>query len=87
MAISVIISINEDIVQIHNNEDVKFLSKDLVDVFLEACWCICLIKKHHLVLKVAISSFKRCFLLVSFANFYLMICTGKVKLDELSNPS
>ena len=41
MIISIIINVNEDVVQIHNNENVKLFSKDLVNVFLEACWCFC----------------------------------------------
>ena len=38
--IFVIISVDEDVVQIHNDKDVKLLSKDLVDISLEACWCV-----------------------------------------------
>ena len=36
MAISIIISINENAVQIYNDENIKFFSKDLVDISLEA---------------------------------------------------
>ena len=38
VSISVIISVDQDVIQIHNDEDVKLLRKDLVDVPLEACW-------------------------------------------------
>ena len=39
--ISVIISVDQNVIQIHNDENVKLLGKDLVDVSLEACWCVC----------------------------------------------
>ena len=35
---SVIISVDEDIVQINDDKDVQLFSKDLVDVSLEAGW-------------------------------------------------
>ena len=38
VSISVIISVDQDVIQIHNDEDVELLRKDLVDVPLEACW-------------------------------------------------
>ena len=38
VSISVIISVNENVVQIHDDKDVKLFSKDLVDVSLEAGW-------------------------------------------------
>ena len=37
MTISIIINIDKDVIQIKNNESVEFLSKNLVDVSLEAC--------------------------------------------------
>ena len=40
VSIFVIISVDEDVVQIYNDEDVKLFSKDLVNVFLEASWCV-----------------------------------------------
>ena len=38
MSISVIINVNQDIIQVHNDEDVKLFRKDLVDIPLKACW-------------------------------------------------
>ena len=37
MTIFIIIYIDEDIIQINNNKDVKVFSKNLVDISLEAC--------------------------------------------------
>ena len=87
MTIPVIISVNEDDIQIHNDENVKLLSKNLVDVFLEACWCVRQTKRHHLILKVVISSPERGIPLVPLADSYLMVGTGEVKLSELFGSS
>ena len=82
MTISIIISINKDVVQIHDDEDVKFLCKDLVDKLLEACKCVRQPKEHHLIFEVTVSSFEHGLLLVPFANSHLMVCTGKVELGN-----
>ena len=87
MTISVIISVDGDVVQIHNDENVKLLSKDLVDKSLEACRCVCEPERHHLILKVAVLSPERGLLLISFADSHLMVCTSKVKLGKLPSPS
>ena len=86
MAISIIISINGDVVQIHNNENVKLFGKDLIDVFLEACCCVCWPEKHYLVLKVTVLSFEHGLLFVLFADSYLMVCTGQVELGKPTSP-
>ena len=36
VSISVIINVDEDVIQIYDDKDIKFFSKDLVDVSLEA---------------------------------------------------
>ena len=41
VSISIIISVDQNVIQIYNDKDVKLLGKDLVDVSLEACWCVC----------------------------------------------
>ena len=37
---SLILSVDEDVIQIHDDKDIKLLCQDLVDVTLEACWGI-----------------------------------------------
>ena len=41
MTISIIINVDEDVIQIYNDKYIKLLSNDLVNVSLEACWCVC----------------------------------------------
>lgn len=86
MAISFFISIDKNIVQIHNDKIIELHGKNLINVFLEACRCIHQSKKYHLVLKVAKPSLESRFLFFSFANSHPIVCTGKIKLDELLSP-
>ena len=37
MTISVIISVGKDVIWVYNDENVKLLRKDLIDIFLKAC--------------------------------------------------
>ena len=37
---SLILIVDEDVIQIHDDKDIAFLRQDLVDVTLEACWGI-----------------------------------------------
>ena len=82
MAICIIISVDEDIVQIQNNKDIKLFSKDFINIFLEACWHVCQSERHYLVLKVAVSSPERGFLFVSFADSHSIVYTGKIELGK-----
>lgn len=50
MTISVIISGDEDIILIYNDKDIKLLNKNLVDIFLKACWYFYQSKRYQLVL-------------------------------------
>ena len=85
--LSVIISVDEDVISIQSKKNIELLSKDFDDKFLEACRYVCSLKKYHLVLKVTILSPEYGFLLVFFMDSYLMICTDKIKLDKPSSPS
>ena len=37
VAFSLVFSVDENIIQIHNDKDIKFFRKDLIDVALECC--------------------------------------------------
>ena len=87
MTISIIISVNENAIQIHDDEDVKLFYKDVVDKPLEACRCVCQSEGHHLIFEVTILSFERGLPLVPFADSYPMVCTGKFELGKPPSPS
>ena len=79
---SLILSVDEDVIQIHNDEDIELLRQNLVDVTLEACWGIKSSKRHHLVFKVIVSGLKSRLPLVTFFDPYLVVGTNQIQLDE-----
>ena len=82
VAFSLVFGIDEDIIQIYNDKDIEFFYKDLMDVALECCRSVGQSKKHHLILKVAISGLESSLLLISFANSHPVVGTGEVELGK-----
>ena len=82
MAFSLIFGVDDDIIQIYNNKDIKLFRKDLIDVALECCRSISQSKKHHLIFEMTVSGPESSLSLISFANSHPVICTGKVKLGK-----
>ncbi len=78
MELSKILSIDQDFVQIHYNEDIKPFSENLVDVALKTGGCVGQAKGHYLVLKVAESGAKGRPPLITLSNSHLMIGTSQV---------
>ncbi len=77
-------SLDKDIIEIHNHENVKLLCQDLIDIALERGQCVGQSKKYHLVFKMAIVDPKDCFLFIAFFDpmtnlVDLMIIRLKVK--------
>ena len=68
MRLSGIFDINQDIIQVYNNKDIKLLSQYLINVFLEGGWSIRYAKKHDLIFEMTVSSFERYFLFIVFTN-------------------
>ena len=78
-----VLSIDENIIQIHNDKDIQLFCKDFTNIALECCRSIGQSKKHHLILKVTVFDLESNFPLTFFTNSYPVISTGKVKLDKL----
>ena len=77
-----VLTIDKDIIKIHNNKDIKLFYKDLVNIALEGCQSIGQSKKHYLILKMAVSSSESSFLLIFFANSHPVIGIGNVELGK-----
>ena len=73
MVLALVLSINEDIIQIYNNINIEIFGQDLIDVSLKAGRNIQKAKKYYLILKVAITSLKGRFLLIAFFYSYLVV--------------
>lgn len=81
-----VFGIDQNIIQIHVNKDIKFLNKNLVNIILKTSWCIKKTKKQDLVLKVTVSGTKGCFLLITFSNSHPMIGTNEIQIYKSLDP-
>ena len=49
-----VFGIDEDVIKVNNDEDIKFLGQDLINIALKAGRCVGQPKKHYLILEVAV---------------------------------
>ena len=73
-----IFGIDKNIIQIYNDKDIELLSKNLIDIVLEAFQCISQTERHYLVLKMTLSSLEGCFSFVTFFDPHLVIGTSQI---------
>ncbi len=78
---------DQDIIQIHHNEDIKLFSEDFIDVVLETGGCVGKSEGHYLVLEVAVSGAEGRFLLVTFSDSHPMIGTSEIQLGKPFGPT
>ena len=71
-------SINQDVIKVNNNKNIKFFCKNFVNVALEAGWSMKNTEKYNLVLKIAALHLESCFLLITLPNSYLIICIYQI---------
>ena len=83
MAFSLVLSIDEDIIQIHNDKNIELFCKNLIDIALEFCRSVGQSKKYYLILEVIVSGPESRFPLIFFTKSYPVINIGKVELDKL----
>lgn len=77
-----ILGINQDIVQIYKDKDIKFFSRNFFNVTLKDDRSIKVAKRRNLALKVAIPSLKSRFPYVFLLNLHLVIRVYQIQLDE-----
>ena len=78
-----IIGMNQNIIEVHNDKNIKFFRQNFVNVVLKASGGIRKTKRHNLVLEIAILHSKSCFLLVILLNSYLIICICQFQLSRI----
>ena len=81
------VSLVQDIVQIHYDKDVKLFSKDFINVALKTGRGNGEFQKHDLILKVAVPNTKNCLSFIAFSNSHLVVGTGQVQLGKLFGPT
>ena len=67
------------------NKDIKFSSKNLIDITLKIGEYIKKAQRHHLVFEMAASDTKSYFPFVIFSDSYPMIGTSKIQLGKSLN--
>ncbi len=77
-----VFSIDQDVIQIYYNKDIKFFNKDLVDVILKTGQYIRKTKGHDLVLKITVSDIKGRLPLIIFSNSHLIISTSEIQMGK-----
>lgn len=62
----------------HDDKNVELFCEDLIDIALKTSQSIRKLKKHDLILKIAISNIKNSFLFITFPNTHLMVGISQV---------
>ncbi len=78
MELSCNLSIDQDIVKVNYNEDIKLFNENLIDVTLKTGGYVKKAERDHLVLEVAIFDTESYLLLVNFLDSHPMIGTGEI---------
>ena len=83
MAFSFVFGVDKDIILIHNDKNMELFRKNFMNIALKCCQSVDQSKRHYLIFEVTVFGAKNSFPLIFFANFYLVIGTGEVKLGKL----
>ena len=83
MSLAQVFGVDNNVIKIKNDKNIKFFGQNLVNIALEADRCIGQPKKHYLILEVAVSSLKSRFPFIALFHPHLIVSTCEVKLGEL----
>jgi hypothetical protein len=75
---SVVVTVNQDVVEIDHTDDVNEANQGPVDVGLERRWGICKAKGHNSVFEMAVSGTKRSLPLIACADPKPVVCILQV---------
>lgn len=84
MALAQVLGINRNVIQIYNDENIELLSQNLVNITLEAGWCIGKTKKYDLVLEMAVLGAESRFPFIALLNPHPVVSTGQIQLSKTS---
>ena len=83
VALRLVLGIDENIISINDDKNIKLFGQDLIDITLKAGQYVEEPKMHYLVLEVAISSPEGRFLFIVLVYPHPMISTSEIDLDKL----
>ncbi len=79
--------VDEDVIKIHDYENIELLCQDLVDIALEHARYVGQSKRDDLVLKVVIACPEGRLPFIAFLDPHSMVGIGQIELDEMSSPT
>ncbi len=86
MAIFLIFGVDENVIWVYNNIDIKLFCQNLINTALECGWYIGQAKRLYLILEMAIVGLKGYFLFIAFLDPHPMIDISKIKLGKIISP-
>ncbi len=84
---ALILSVDEDVIEVHNHNDVEFLYQDLINITLKRGRCVGQSKRHDLVLEMTIAGSEGRFSFIALSDPHLMVGIGQIELGETSSPT
>ena len=83
MILASVFGINQDVIEVYNNKNIKFFCYDSIDIALKASKGVRRTKRYDLVLKIAVLHLKDYFPLVILSNSHSMIYVYQVQLSKV----
>ncbi len=87
MLFALVLSVDEDVIEVHYHENVKLLCQDLVDSTLERGRCVDQSKKHDLIFEVTIAGPESRLPFIAFPDLHSMVSIGQIELGETLSPT
>ncbi len=87
MWLTKVFGIDQNLIQIHYNKNIKLFSEDLINVALKTGGCVEKFEGHYLVLEVAVSGAEGRLPLVTFSDSHLMVGTSEIQLSKPLGPA
>ncbi len=87
MLFALILSVDEDVIEIHNHKNVELLGQDLVDVTLKRSRYVGPSERHDLVLKKAIAGPEGRLPFIAFPDPHSMVVIRQIELGKTSSPT
>ncbi len=82
---TLVLSIDEDVIEVHYYKNVKLFYQDLVDVTLKRSRYVGQSKRHDLIFEMTITGPEGRFLFITFLNPHLIVGISQIELGETSS--
>ncbi len=81
------LGVDEDVIEVHNHENVELLCQDCVDVALKRGRRVGQSKRHDLIFEVTITGPEGYLPFIIFSDPHSMVGIGQIKLGKTSSPT